>query len=67
MCTKAEKKEYGFSLGGKVNFAGLSHFTGALIDEDTSTKETLDHDFSTYSKICYPCVGTISNANLSGP
>ncbi len=67
MCTEAEKKEYGFSLGGKVNFAGRRHFTDALIDEDTSTKETLDHEFSTYSKICCPCVGTTSNANLSGP
>ena len=27
----------------------------------------LDHEFSTYSKICCPCVGTTSNANLSGP
>ncbi len=67
MCTEAEKKEYGFSLDGKGNFARQCHFTDALIDEDTSTKETLDHKLSTYSKICYPFVGTTSNANLSGP
>ncbi len=49
MCTEAEKKEYGFSLGEKVNFAGQHHFTDALIDEETSTKEMHDHEFSTYS------------------
>ncbi len=47
MCNEAEKKEYGFSLGGKVNFSGHYHVTDALVDEDTSTKETLDHEFST--------------------
>ncbi len=62
-----EKKKCGFSLGGKVNFAGQCHFTDALIDEATSTKETLHHKFSTYSKTCCACVGTTSNANLSGP
>ncbi len=67
MCTEAEKKEYGFSLGGKVNFAGRRHCTDALIDEATPTKEMLDREFSTYSKICCHCVGTNSNANLSGP
>ncbi len=67
MCTEAEKKKCGFSLGRKVNFAGQCHLTDTLIDEATSTKEELDHEFSTYSKICCPCVGTISNANLSGP
>ncbi len=45
MCTEAEKKEYCISLGGKVNFAGQCHFTDALIDEDTSTKEMFDHEF----------------------
>ncbi len=64
MCTEAEKKEYEFSLGKKVNFAGQRHFTDALIDEDTSTKEMLYNKFSTYSKICCPCVGATSNANL---
>ncbi len=67
MCTEAEQKEYGFSLGGKVNFVGQRHFTDALIDEATSTKETLDHAFSTYSKMCCPIAGTATNANLSGP
>ncbi len=67
MCTEAEKKKYGFSLGGKVNFARRHHFTDALIVETTPTKEMLDHKFSTYSKICCPCVGTASNANQSGP
>ncbi len=67
MCTEADKNEYGFSLGGKVNFTGQCHFTDALIDEDTSTEEILDHEFSTYSKICCCCVGTTSNANLSEP
>ncbi len=67
ICTEAEKNEYGFYLCRKVNVAGQCHFTDALIDEDISTKETLDNEFSTYSKICCPCVGTASNANLSGP
>ncbi len=65
MCTEAEKKEYVFSPGGKVNFTGQCHFTDALADEDTSTKEMIDHEFSTYSKICCSCDGTTSNANLS--
>ncbi len=67
MCIKTEKKEYGFSLGGIVNFAGCHHFSDALLDGATPIKENLDHDFCTYSKICYPCVGTASNTNLSGP
>ncbi len=34
---------------------------------DPCQLKTLDLEFSTNSKICYPCVGTTSNANLSGP
>ncbi len=48
MCPEAEKKERGFSLGGKVNFAGQHHFTDAVIDDAPSTKEMLVQKFSTY-------------------
>ncbi len=67
MCTEAEKKKYGFSLGRSVSFAGCYHFSDALCDWTTPTKETLDHEFSTYSKIWCPYVGTASKANLTGP
>ncbi len=67
MCTEAEKKEYGFSLGGSINFAGCHHFSDDLLGGATPTKETLDHEFSTNSKICCPCIGTACIANLSGP
>ncbi len=55
ICTEAEKKKYGFSMCGSNNFAGHHHFSDALFDGTTPTKETLDHEFSTYFKICCPC------------
>ncbi len=65
MGTEAEKNEYGFSLGVSVNVTAFHHFSDALLDETTPTKEILDHEFSTYSKISCPCIGTASNANLT--
>ncbi len=67
MCTDAERKEYGLCLSGDVNFAGQHHVADAIINEFTQTKEFLGRKFSTYSKICCPCVGTAFNTNLSGP
>ncbi len=43
MCTEEEKKEYGFSIGKRVNFAGHHHFSDALLGGNTLTNETLDH------------------------
>ncbi len=40
MCTETEKKDYSFSLGGRVNFAGCHHFSDALLAQTTPTKET---------------------------
>ncbi len=58
MCTEAEKNEHGFSQGGSVNFAGQCHyFSDALLGQTTPTKETIDHEFSTYSKIYCPLIG----------
>ncbi len=66
MCTEAEKNEHGFSQGGSVNFAGQCHyFSDALLGQTTPTKETIHREFSTYFKICCPCDGSASNANLS--
>ncbi len=67
MCTEDEKNKYNFSLGGSVNFAGHHHFSDALLDGNTPTKDTLDNEFSTYCKICCPCIGTVFNFKLSGP
>ncbi len=67
MCTEAKKKEHNFSLGGNINFVGHHHFSDTLFDWFTWTKLKLDHEFSTYSKICCPCIGTASNTNLTGP
>ncbi len=67
MCTEAEKKEYGLSLGGKVNVAGQHHFIDTLIDKNTSTKEMLDHEFLPIPRFVAFFVGAASNANLSGP
>ncbi len=63
---KAEKK-YGFSFGRSVNFSGSDHISDVLLDGTTPTKERLDHEFSNYSKICCPCIGTASNSNLTRP
>ncbi len=41
MCIDAEKNEYGFSLGGSVNYAGHHHFSDTLLGQTTPTKETL--------------------------
>ncbi len=67
MCAEAQKKKNGFSLGGHINFAGHHCSSDDLLDETTPTKETLDNEFSTSWKIFCPCIGTASNANLSGP
>ncbi len=67
MCTEAERKKYGISLGGSVKFPEHHHFSDALIGGTTPTKETLDNKFSINSKIFCPCIGTACKVNLSGP
>ncbi len=66
VCTEAEKNKFGFILGESVNFAGHHPFSYVLLDGTTPTNETHDHEFLIYSKICYPCIGTTPNVNLSG-
>ncbi len=53
--------------GWKYQLCWTSSFFWCLLGGPTPTKETLDHEFSTYYKPCYPCIGTASNANLSRP
>ncbi len=67
MWSEAEEKKYGPPLDGRVNFSRHCHFSDALLEGSTPTKETLDYNFSTYSKICCTCFGTTTKANLSGP
>ncbi len=67
MYIDAEKKKFGFSLGGSINFACYHHFYNALLGGTTFTKVTFNHDFFTNSKICCPCVFAASNVNLSRP
>ncbi len=54
-CSK--KTKYDLSQCGRVNFARWWQYTDALIDETTRVKESLDHEFITFSKICCHCVG----------
>ncbi len=37
-----------------------------IFGDPVEVKQTLDHELSNYSKICFPCIGTTSNANLYG-
>ncbi len=61
------EEENCFSLSGSINFDGCHHFSNALLGRSTPTKERLYYEFSTYSRICCPCIEASSNANKSGP
>ncbi len=67
MCNEADKKKYEVSMGRSTNFSGFHHFSDTLLIGTTPTKETFDHEFFEYSKICCPCIDTASNTNLTGP